>query len=246
MCGRFTYKYTWKQIHRLYNIHNLLQLELEELRASFNASPGQVAPVIRTDDQGRRAEWMRWGLTPSWSKDGKPGPINAKSETLAVNGMFRAAFAKRRCIVPVSGFYEWKQVGPGKQPYYIHPADPEGVLSLAGVWEFWRKGEDGEPIVSFTVITTSAGPVMSPLHDRSPVILTPAGVDQWLDRAAAPDDLKALLTNAAESSLAARPVSRKVNSPRNNGPELIEAIAEEPEPGPAREGRAPEPPTLFG
>lgn len=243
MCGRFTYKYTWKQIHRLYSIHNLLQLELEELRASFNTAPGQPAPVVRTDEQGRRAEWMRWGLTPSWSKDGKPGPINARSETLASNGMFRAALAKRRCVVPISGFYEWKQEPQGKQPYYIRPADPDGVLSLAGVWEYWRGDEGAAPVISFTIITTGAGPAMSRLHDRAPVILPPGAVDRWLDPAAAPTELAALLNHQAEGTLVAHPVSRRVNSPKNNGPDLIEEVSEE-----SREddGRGPEPPTLFG
>src|SRR5262245_46689390 len=95
MCGRFTHKFTWKQLHRLYNIHNLGQLELRDLRATFNAAPTQEAPVIRPDKEGRRAEMMVWGLTPSWSADGKPGPINAKAETIATNGTFRAAFARR-------------------------------------------------------------------------------------------------------------------------------------------------------
>lgn len=261
MCGRFTRMYTWRRLHQLYNIHNLSQLELDGLRASYNVAPSQLTPVVRADEQGRRAEWMRWGLTPSWSKDGKPGPINAKCETAASNGMFRAAFGKRRCVVPVSGFYEWQASEAGKVPHYIHPADPDGVLSLAGLWEFWRKDERSEPVVSFTVITTGPNELMKNLHDRMPVILPPSGVDQWLDPAAKPDELQALLRPYAGDDLAEHAVSRKVNSPRNEGPELICPETGGPPPPPSlpppdltpaagathtkRPGREP-PPTLFG
>lgn len=252
MCGRYTHKFTWKQLYRLYNVHDLTIEEYAELKASFNTAPSQKAPVVRLSSKGERAaELMTWGLVPNFSKDGKPGPCNARAETVATNGLFRGAFGRRRCIVPASGFYEWKQTPGGKVPHYIHTAEKGGILSFAGLWEFYRKDEQSEPVVSFTIITVPPNDMMATLHGRMPAILQPEDFDTWLDPKTPLDDARSLLRPAPDGTLAMHPVSRKVNTPKNDGPELIEPLSE-PEPAPDTKPKPrprpsePDAPTLFG
>jgi putative SOS response-associated peptidase YedK len=195
------------------------------------ASAAAAGPVATPPPQ-RRLTTFHWGLVPLWAKDQKIGNrmINARAETVDTKNSFRAAFKRRRCLVPADGFYEWKVVGvdergkPRKQPMYIHRADDE-PLAMAGLWERWR-GPDrdwDEALHSATVITTEANAFMSGIHDRMPVFLPPAVWDEWLD----PDNddvesLRELLVPAGEGLLAAHPVDPAVGNVRNKGPELVE------------------------
>jgi putative SOS response-associated peptidase YedK len=215
------------------------------------ADPAALAPV-------RQLRTVRWGLVPSWAKDPSIGSrmINARAETLSVKPAFRRAFARRRCLLPADGYYEWQQPGaaaaasdkPGKaakQPYYIYRADGAS-LAFAGLYEFWRDRSlpDGDPaawLTTATIITTSATDELGQIHDRMPMVIGPDRWADWLD----PDrgdvaDLLGLLAPAAAAGLATRPVSTEVNSVRHNGPQLIRPV--DPEAGQA----AGEPPAHPG
>ncbi|HYD00193.1 MAG TPA: SOS response-associated peptidase [Phycisphaerales bacterium] len=246
MCGRYTHKFTWKELHDLLaqgvwpqRLAQVTDAALFEAR--FNIAPTQSAPIVRAAVHGGKVTGLevaplRWGLAPHWSKDSKRGPINARAETVATNAVFRAAFAARRCIVPVSGFYEWKRTqspplipgaepveGP-KQPHYITRADGRPLL-LAGLWERWGKDGDDEGCVeTFAIVTTTANEFMSQVHDRMPVVLEPESAPRWLDPHAEPAALQGLLLPAPDGILQMHPVSPRVNSPRNQGEELILSI----------------------
>jgi putative SOS response-associated peptidase YedK len=208
MCGRFTRQYTWAQLHRLLDIR---YPSAEEMGPSWNVAPTQRSPVCRVGNDGERElAIMRWGFTPQWSPDAKPGPINARCETVATNGMFRAAYRSRRCLVPISSFYEWRTTEAGKQPFSIRLLHDE-VICLAGLWEGWAK--DAEAIESFTVLTTTPNELMATIHNRMPVILRPQDYDAWLG---APEPPPELLCPFPAEEMEAVPVSTRVNSPRNN------------------------------
>lgn len=188
----------------------------------------QTSATAATPDEPFACLPMKWGLVPSWSKDPAIGArmINARSETVAEKPAFRAAFKRRRCLVPASGFYEWKKPPETdkkapKQPYYIHRAG-DGLMTLAGLWEEWSSN-DGEIIVSFTILTTTPNATMKPLHDRMPVIIAPDDRDRWIN-AENRDDVADLLQPFADDYLAAYPVSTIVNNARNEDPRCVEPV----------------------
>ncbi len=189
--------------------------------------------VIRRhpDSGNRHLDLLRWGLVPGWTKDLKEArkPINARSETAASSGMFRGALAARRCIVPADAFYEWKVLPDGKQPYAIARRD-DTPLAFAGIWEGWR-APDGEIMWTFAIMTTSANGTMSQLHERMPVILEPADWPVWLGEVEG--DAPALMWPAADDVLHLWPVSRAVNSVRNNGADLLVRIDDPAAPSPS-------------
>jgi putative SOS response-associated peptidase YedK len=165
---------------------------------------------------------MRWGLVPSWAKDPAIGNkmINARSETVQEKPSFRNAFARRRCLILADGFYEWQR-SPGKgssAPYFFYPSDRK-PFAFAGLWEFWRSPE-GEDLRSCTILTTRANSVVAPVHERMPVMLTGEGMRGWLSPGTA-EDWQALLQPFPDSALSSHPVSRLVNSPDRDGPELV-------------------------
>jgi len=170
---------------------------------------------------------MRWGLIPSWARDRSIGArmINARAETVAEKPAFRVAFRHRRCLVPMSGFYEWKKEAGRKVPYFIHLLNTD-AFAAAGLYEFWA-GKDGEgPIESYTIITTEANEMIRPLYERMPVILPPDDYEAWLD----PDNnevegLKARLKPYPAEEMRAYPISSRVNNVNNDGPEIIEPVA---------------------
>jgi len=228
VCGRYA---LYGPISRL---SERFSASIDEMPADFgpryNAAPMQMLPVVRQRPGGERvAHLLRWGLLPGWAKD--PGIatrlINARAETLAEKPAFRAAYRARRCIVPASGFYEWKAVPGGKQPYYIQPANDE-LFGLAGLWERWTRPE-GTPIDTFTVITTAANATMQALHERMPVILQPADYGPWLSRDTAPERLGQLLAPCPDGMLSMHPVSKAVGNVRNEGARLI-APESDPQP----------------
>jgi putative SOS response-associated peptidase YedK len=229
MCGRFNVES---------DPLSKLLLELVRLRHpgpdNYNAAPTETIVVLRCDDNGE-AELvpMRWWLTPYWAKE--PGAryamFNAKAETVDKAPAFREPFKKRRCVVPVSGFYEWARTsaptsdGKSKLPYYIRPHDTPGLL-LAGVWDRWRNRRSGEVLESFAILTTDTGAGLGFVHDRQPVMLSLADARRWLDPHASRDQLTTLLGPTIPVALDAVPVSSYVNNARNKEVRCIEPIGE--------------------
>ena len=222
MCGRYLATTPPEEIRRIFATVN----DTPNWQPTWNMAPSQNGPVVRLHPEtgARHLDLLRWGLLPHWAR-GDPKkvrqPINARAETAATLPTFRSAFARRRCIVPIDGFYEWQATPEGgKQPYAIARADG-GVMALAGLWEGWR-GPDGETIRTYTVVTTTAADALGHLHERMPVILDEPDWAAWLGES--PGDPQALLRPSA-AALRIWPVSARVNSVRNNGPELIEPMA---------------------
>lgn len=220
MCGRFTLTAPAEVVAEHF------QLEaLPLLAPRYNIAPTQPVAAVRLSPGGGR-EWthFRWGLVPSWSKDLAIGAkmINARAETVAEKPSFRAAFRRRRCLVPASGFYEWKQTDGRKQPMYIYPTT--GLMAFAGLWEIWSSA-DGDQLETCTILTTDPNELLSDIHNRMPVILDPADYSTWLDPQTPQDVLMHLLHAAPDGLLEAYPVSTAVNSPSREGPECVEPLA---------------------
>jgi putative SOS response-associated peptidase YedK len=189
----------------------------------YNIAPTQSAPVLLRDAAGVLAlDLFRWGLIPSWARDGSIGGrmINARCETVSEKPAFRAAFRARRCLVPAGGFYEWQRTGEGKIPQWIHAADGD-LLTFAGLWERWDP-PDAEPVFSFTILTTTANPFLAPVHDRMPVLVTGSDRARWLEPGSTREELVELLRPAEDGLLSRYAVSTLVNSPRNEGEQLLE------------------------
>jgi len=172
MCGRFTQAFSWAEVIAFYSLVDEIA---PSLSASWNVAPTHGAGVIVLDRDGLRFQHMRWGLVPSWAKDPSVGSklINARCETLGEKPAFRKALRSRRCIVPISGFYEWQRQGRGKQPWFVMSADGR-PLALAGLWEEWNG------LLSFTVITVPANEKVAEIHDRMPAILSQEEALAWL------------------------------------------------------------------
>jgi putative SOS response-associated peptidase YedK len=190
---------------------------------------------------GRELRLVRWGLVPSWAKETSGGArlINARSETVAVKPAFRAAFAKRRCLIPADGYYEWVTEGKAKKPFYIYRTDG-GILAFAGLYELWRNSvvpDDHEDAWywSATIITTQATDDIGRIHDRTPMVIAPESWADWLDPANNERELLLAAMRPATTSgsggLTTHPVSTAVNSVRNNGPSLIEPLGDAESPG---------------
>jgi putative SOS response-associated peptidase YedK len=195
------------------------------LTPRYNIAPTQSILTVRTDASGARAGiLLRWGLVPSWSHDPKSGAplINARAETITSKPAFRSAFQKRRCLVPVDGYYEWKAEGGKKQPLYFHHARGD-LFALAGLWERWEA--DGQVIESVAIITTTANDLVRPAHDRMPVILQAAAHAPWLDASVKDkDQLAALLVPFPAEAMAVYPVGSAVGSVKNDSRECIEPL----------------------
>lgn len=217
MCGRYSL------FQPLDSLAIILELEAPdfELPPRYNAAPSQQLPII-TDEDPTHLHLHRWGLIPSWAKDPKIGHklINARSETAPEKPSFRSAFKRRRCLVPINGFYEWQKTPHGKVPQHITHAEEE-VMTLAGLWEVWHDAEEKE-WRSFTILTTSPNEIMAPIHDRMPVILAPEDRKTWLDPDADPEDLLLLMRPCPSEWLKTEQVSTLVNSPGNDGPEILQ------------------------
>ena len=221
MCGRFTSRATPKQVKKEF------KAAVENpaiLTPRYNIAPTQMIPVVLDDTGTRIVTQLKWGLVPSWAKDALIGSrmINARAETVAEKPSFRDAFKRRRCIVPASGFYEWKRAAKGaKQPFYFYLKDKE-VFGFAGLWEEWTDKETGDLLETCTIITTEANAVLEPIHDRMPVILKSGDYDRWLDtKETDTEKLKTLLVPYPAAEMSSHAVSRAVNSPTADAPELI-------------------------
>ena len=209
-----------------------------ELRPNWNTAPTQDVPIVleRAEDgpADRQLVTARWGLVPSWAKDEKIGSrlINARSETILEKPSFRSAAVRRRAIVPADGYYEWQKTEDGKKiPTYLH-GDTDEPLAFAGLYEFWPdpaldEDDPGKWLLSCTILTTTTQDSLGHIHDRSPVIVPAAMYGDWLDpETTGKDDVRQMLEAFGEPVLIPRTVSDRVNSVRNNGPELIEPAAE--------------------
>jgi putative SOS response-associated peptidase YedK len=245
MCGRYA---AAKDPDALVEEFEVAATPEEGLHPDFNVAPTKkvYAVLDRADGDSTQRTLViaRWGLVPSWAKDPSIGSrmINARAETVAEKPAFRRAFAKRRCLMPADGYYEWylptspdAPVGKGgkplKQPFFIHPTDGTS-LAMAGLYEWWRDPtrEDDDPQawrLTCTVITTEASDDVGRIHDRMPMTIGREDWQQWLDPAVGPDQAGGLLVPAMSGALTAYAVSTLVNSVKNNGPELIEPMPPE-------------------
>ena len=218
MCGRFTQGISWAEVHAFSQGLDLL-LPDSDPEPTYNLCPTQSAWLIAADGKQARAQQMRWGLVPSWAKDIKIGAsmINARLETASEKPSFRSAWKSRRCLVPASGYYEWREEGGIKQPYYVH--DTRGpLLMFAGLWEQWKTPE-GESLRTFAILTCAAEGAMLQLHDRTPVMLEGVVMHDWLHGNA--EQAAAIALSAATPDLAWHKVNRAVSNPRSSGAQLI-------------------------
>ena len=219
MCGRYNIRTNSADFAQLFGTDPAF-----EPPTRYNAAPTQMLPIVRMNGE-RHVSLARWGLIPSWAKDHKIGYrlINARSETVDEKPSFRLAFKSRRCLVPASGFYEWKKLDARtKQAHHIHRKD-DGLFAFAGLWERWTKGD--EPVESFTILTTLPNATLSELHDRMPVILPDDSHAVWLDPDIEPQALKELLRACGDDLLDAYPCNRIVGNAQNEVPECIEPVA---------------------
>lgn len=224
MCGRITL--TYRDRRELAEDLGVDESELPaDYRPRYNIAPRQDHLILRERREERELLVATWGLVPRWAKDdsGAYKTINARAETLATSRLYRDAFLRRRCLVPVDGFYEWAGPRGRRQPIWFHRPDNR-LFFLAGLYEFWRpEGGDWHP--TFTIVTTAANALISRIHDRMPVVLPEDLADAWLftppDRT---DELRQLLRPAPEELLVPRPVSPRVNDVSNDDPSLLEEV----------------------
>lgn len=228
MCGRYALNVQAKILEEQFRA-----ICRVELGPRYNVAPSQPVAIVRDTPTEREITLVRWGLVPSWAKDIKVGyrMINARCETAATNGAFKHALKRRRCLVPVSGFYEWKKLEPEKArskklPHYIRVVDSPGdVFALAGLWEHWQDPA-GNELESCTILTCEPNELMADLHDRMPVIVDPGDYDRWLDPGAQdPSNIADLLRPFPAYRMEAWPVGQAVGSVKNDGPGLIQPIA---------------------
>ena len=227
MCGRFTL-HTEKEL-----LARRFQVDLDGLGClapRYNIAPSQSVLTVRTQNDRRLAATMHWGLVPSWAKDRSklPKMINARVETIASKPAFRSSFLRKRCLILADGFYEWQPAAGllrGKTPYWISLESGE-PFAMAGLWAEWRDRSElaASPLQSCTIVTAPAQSVITAVHDRMPLILTPEAEEAWLDPSldGEAEALGAMLRPSSEEALRVSPVSKRVNSTRNEGPELIQ------------------------
>jgi putative SOS response-associated peptidase YedK len=245
MCGRFT---SSTQLSLLAERFRAEPVGVEGHQPSWNVTPvSDVLVIIAGTDGARQLRKLRWGLVPKWAKDPSGGArmINLRAETVREKKSWQTSLARRRCIIPIDGFYEWQDMGKGnkKQPIYITTRESQ-PLALAGLWETWRDrsaseggddtaksgqrgdaGSTGGGLWTCTILTTTPNKLLASVHHRMPVILPPETWDAWLDPANANiEALTALLVPAADDLLVCWPVDTAVNSPRSKGPELTRPL----------------------
>jgi putative SOS response-associated peptidase YedK len=217
MCGRFYLTATPAELKKTFNIDST-----PGLVPRYNIAPAQFSPIVIPMEKGRSVRMARWGLVPSWSRDLSlgAGMINAPAETLERKPAYRTAFDTRRCLVPASGFYEWQTMGAKNQPYKI-AARNRALFAFAGLSDRWVP-EVGEPVETFTIITTQANRLVSEVHDRMPVIIAPANSQRWLT---APANTAKKLLVPYTGGMTIAPVSGRVSSVSNDDAELLRPVA---------------------
>ena len=217
MCGRFSQLLTWQETNDLFDLpDDAVPLNMQP---RVNGAPTQdFVACTSTGPSLRSIRKFRWGLVPSWARDKRISArmINARSETVADKPSFRTAFRHRRCLVPANGWFEWKRVRDGKQPYYIL-AEDDRPMSFAGIWECWA-GED-ETLETFSILTRGAIPELEQIHHRQPVVVNRPDFNTWLAPDTSRHDLDDII-EATPPAFITRPVSKLVNNARNNQPEI--------------------------
>ena len=215
MCGRFYLTSSPAEIRKQFKLE-----KMPELVPRYNIAPMQTSPIVVAEESTRVLHMARWGLVPSWSRDLSPGAgmINAPAETIEEKPAYKKAFDSQRCLVPANGFYEWQTRGTKKQPYKIAVRNGN-LIAFAGLWERWTP-EDGEPVITFTIVTTRASKLVSEVHDRMPVIVAPTDHQRWLTAPAA--TAKRLLAPFA-AGLTIGAVSERVNNIKNDDVSLLQA-----------------------
>lgn len=224
VCGRYADFLTEQELADAFSIAMAADDE-RLLPPSYNVAPMQTVRVIRAREGVPELDLARWGLVPTWAKDPSIGSrmINARVETIAEKPSFRSAFAKRRCIVPASGYFEWQKHADGKTPFYIHPAD-DAPLAFGGLLEAWRPSQADEWLITCCIVTTAARGPMADIHDRQPVMFTEDNWRAWLDPNSGKDDLFAAVA-ADAPDLLWHEVGKAVGNVRNNEPELVAPVA---------------------
>lgn len=223
MCGRYAFFSPGEAVVRLFGL-----LRPVEIAPRYNLAPMQWIPAVRADAAGGRSVvLLRWGLLPSWARDSSMAShmINARAETVGAKPAYRAAFRRRRCLVPADGWYEWQTTAGGRQPWFLHRRDGQ-PFGMAGLWERWVP-QDGraDPVETCTIITTAATPGIAAIHDRMPVVIPSRACGIWLDAGTRDDAaLEALLGANEEADWTAHRVSRRVNDARNDGPDLVTPV----------------------
>ena len=215
MCGRYT-------LFRTEEILQRFQIEerADDLHAHYNIAPDAVMPVVVRSEHNR-IEMMKWGLVPSWSKDGTSLAINARLESILTKPSFQRPIRYQRCLIPATGFYEWKKESTGKTPFYIRRKD-RGLFAFAGIYDRWQDPQNGDTS-TYVILTTAPNELMASVHNRMPVILEREQETPWLK--SAPEETESLLASLAplsEDQMELYPVSRRVNWAGNDGPELIQ------------------------
>ncbi len=224
MCGRFARKSTRKVLADWFGA------DLEEMpwfEPTFNAGPQSIQPVVRLSREGGAREFalLRWGLVPSWSKDGNAGyaMINARAEEVASKPAYREALKRRRCLVPADAFYEWqRRDAKTKQPFALGMRGGE-PFALAALWERW-KPQEGQPLETFTILTTDPNEVMEPIHDRMPVIVERQDYQRWIEPGDPERPPIDLLRPYAAEKMDAWPVSERVGNVRIDAPDLLQKV----------------------
>ncbi len=217
MCGRYTLAVSASRLSDRFAVEPPL-----DLKPRYNIAPTQAVVAVRETNRRRELVALRWGLIPAWAKDASIGSrlINARSETILEKPSFRAAFQRRRCLIPASGFYEWQALPDGKQPFYFTPGD-DTLMAFAGLWDQWR-APDGSLVESCTILTTTANAVVAPIHDRMPVIVPPDFDAVWLDPTSDIRKLHELCLAPPPVMLRCYPVSKAVNQVSNDSEALIQ------------------------
>jgi len=220
MCGRATLSKSKAELEKRFRA-KFSPMDEEQNIVNYNVAPTQFHPVI-TSENPDQIQLFKWGLIPFWAKDTKIGSrmINSRIETITEKPSFRNAVKRRRCLVLVDGFYEWKKIDNRKQPYYIHLKN-NAVFAMAGIWEKWKNPENGALVYSFSIITQDPNKFMAPIHNRMPAILLPEDEQKWLNINIPVEEALQLIQPPEDDLLAAYPVSNQVNRVSENSAELV-------------------------
>jgi len=222
MCGRYAFFSPADAVKRIFRVENV-----PELQPRYNVAPTQDVPVVRAGKEGKREfALLHWGLVPFWAKDRASGNrmINARVETVAEKPAYREAFKRHRCLVLTDGWYEWQLAKDGKQPWFIRRTDAR-PFAFAGLWASWMDRNDGTQLESCTIVTGNAAAAIHDIHPRMPIPLADAAWDAWLDPSEADSKkLLALIQGGSPDAFEAWPVSRAVNTPTSQGPQLVDRI----------------------
>lgn len=223
MCGRYFLAEEPNKIYGRYHLSKNAPQSKLPFDPMYNIAPGMLVPII-TGGQKHHLEIMKWGLIPYWAKDPKIGSrlINARAETINQKPSFKSSFQSKRCLIPASGFYEWQKTGDEKIPHLIELKSKE-IFSMAGIFDVWQDAEDKE-FKTFSIVTTKSNDLLNKIHNRMPVILEKDTEEKWLNINSNPESLLNLLKPFNSDLMHTYAISRKVNSPTNQGADLIEKV----------------------